>query len=92
MTESIKDVKSEETNTIRKDFMHISHSESNVAEKQLDSKEPEIEQSSASVQKPVDLYKVLVLSSVEKCMCMRCLFHLVSRMHVSIYLQTYIRV
>ncbi|CAL9111964.1 unnamed protein product [Musa acuminata var. zebrina] len=59
MTESIKDVKSEETNTIRKDFMHISHSESNVAEKQLDSKEPEIEQSSASVQKPVDLYKAI---------------------------------
>ncbi|URE29360.1 hypothetical protein MUK42_17224 [Musa troglodytarum] len=59
MTESIKDVKSEETNTIRKDFMHISHSESNVAEKHLDTKEPEIEQSSASVQKPVDLYKAI---------------------------------
>ncbi|WOL04916.1 G patch domain-containing protein [Canna indica] len=59
MTESTNDVRSKVLDTVKKEPLHISQSELKEEEKQLHSKEPEIVQSTASVQKPVDLYKAI---------------------------------
>lgn len=65
MTESIRDMKPEETISAKKESVHLLQFETKEPEKQIDTSEPEIQQDIATLQKPVDLYKVLILSSTE---------------------------
>lgn len=64
MMESTMDVKPEEMNSV-KSSMQFLQPEVKEPEKQLETKEPKVEQNNASVQKPVDLYKVLPIFSSE---------------------------
>lgn len=65
MAESIREMKPEETISAKKGSVHLPQFESKESEKQIDTNEPEIQEDIATLQKPVDLYKVLILTSTE---------------------------
>ncbi|XP_008782424.2 G patch domain-containing protein TGH homolog [Phoenix dactylifera] len=59
MTESLKSSKTEETSSAARDSKHISLSEVQEVQKQPTANEPDIEPSTTTVQRPVDLYKAI---------------------------------
>nr|XP_019710120.1 G patch domain-containing protein TGH homolog isoform X2 [Elaeis guineensis] len=59
MTESLKSSKTEETRSATRDSKHISPSEVQEVQKQPTANEPDMEPSTTSVQRPVDLYKAI---------------------------------
>ncbi|XP_042472781.1 G patch domain-containing protein TGH homolog isoform X2 [Zingiber officinale] len=59
MTESIREMKPDETISAKKESVHLPQFESKESEKLIDTNKPEIQQDIATLQKPVDLYKAI---------------------------------